>query len=141
MDRASASHDLSKNGSPWGIPGAQVDGMDVLAVKDGGRRRRRALPRRQGALLLEMQTYRYRGHSMSDPARYRTARRGAEDAQPARLHRECAPQLDAIGVTEAEFEGDRRRGEARSCRMPPISRSPAPNPTRAELFTDVLLEG
>ena len=69
VERASASHDLSKNGSPWGIPGLQVDGMDVLAVREAGEQAMAWCRAAKGPFLLEVQTYRYRGHSMSDPAR------------------------------------------------------------------------
>ena len=72
VERASASRDLSKNGAPWGIPGEQVDGMDVLAVKEAGERAVAHCRAGKGPYLLEMKTYRYRGHSMSDPAKYRT---------------------------------------------------------------------
>jgi pyruvate dehydrogenase E1 component alpha subunit len=71
VERASATTELYKRGEGFGIPGEQVDGMDVLAVRaagEGGRAR----PRRQGPYVMEMKTYRYRGHSMSDPAKYRT---------------------------------------------------------------------
>ncbi len=72
VERASASRDLSKNGAPWGIPGEQVNGMDVAAVKEAGERAVAHCRAGNGPYLLEMKTYRYRGHSMSDPAKYRT---------------------------------------------------------------------
>ena len=101
VERASASHDLSKNGVPWGIPGAQVDGMDVLAVKAAAELAVAQCRAGKGPYLLEVKTYRYRGHSMSDPARYRTARGGADDAHPARLHRARAPRCwTTLGVDE-----------------------------------------
>jgi pyruvate dehydrogenase E1 component alpha subunit len=70
--RASAQTDFSKRGISFGIPGEQVDGMDVRAVREAGRRAIEHARSGEGPYILEMQTYRYRGHSMSDPAKYRT---------------------------------------------------------------------
>ena len=98
VERASASHDLSKNGAPWGIPGVQVDGMDVAGGEGGGRDLAVAHCRAgNGPYLLEVKTYRYRGHSMSDPAQVPLPRRGAEDAQRTRLHRGGAARLLVAG--------------------------------------------
>ena len=72
VTRASAQIDFSKRGVSFGIPGEQVDGMDVRAVRDAGQRAIEYARSGQGPYILEMQTYRYRGHSMSDPAKYRT---------------------------------------------------------------------
>src|SRR3954468_19978604 len=85
VERASASQDLSKNGVPWGIPGMQVDGMDVLAVKQAAEQAITACRAGKGPYLLEVKTYRYRGHSMSDPARYRTR----EEVQAMRTQHDC----------------------------------------------------
>ncbi len=70
--RASAQVDLSKRGLSFNIPGEQVDGMDVRAVKAAGERAAAWCRAGKGPFILEMLTYRYRGHSMSDPAKYRT---------------------------------------------------------------------
>ncbi|WP_075215876.1 pyruvate dehydrogenase (acetyl-transferring) E1 component subunit alpha [Mongoliimonas terrestris] len=72
VSRASAQTDFSKRGVSFGIPGEQVDGMDVRAVKAAGERAVKHCREGHGPFILEMQTYRYRGHSMSDPAKYRT---------------------------------------------------------------------
>jgi pyruvate dehydrogenase E1 component alpha subunit len=72
VSRASAQTDFSKRGVSFGIPGEQVDGMDVVAVREAGRRAIEHARSGEGPYILEMQTYRYRGHSMSDPAKYRT---------------------------------------------------------------------
>jgi pyruvate dehydrogenase E1 component alpha subunit len=70
--RSSAQTDFSKRGISFNIPGEQVDGMDVRAVKAAGDKAVAWCREGKGPYILEMQTYRYRGHSMSDPAKYRT---------------------------------------------------------------------
>src|ERR1700693_3549122 len=72
VTRSSAQTDFSKRGISFNIPGEQVDGMDVRAVKAAGDRAVAWGRAGNGPFILEMQTYRYRGHSMSDPAKYRT---------------------------------------------------------------------
>ena len=70
--RHSASHDLYVRASPYGIQGKQVDGMNVLAVRAAGKEALEHARSGEGPFVLEMLTYRYRGHSMSDPAKYRS---------------------------------------------------------------------
>jgi pyruvate dehydrogenase E1 component alpha subunit len=72
VTRSSAQTDFSKRGVSFNIPGEQVDGMDVRAVKAAGDKAVAWCRAGSGPYILEMQTYRYRGHSMSDPAKYRT---------------------------------------------------------------------
>src|SRR5579863_8079984 len=72
ITRSSAQTQLSKRGVSFNIPGEQVDGMDVRAVKAAGDKAIAWCRAGKGPYILEMQTYRYRGHSMSDPAKYRT---------------------------------------------------------------------
>ncbi len=70
--RSTASPTLYGRGEAYGIPGEQVDGMDVLAVKAAGEKAVAHCRAGKGPYILEVMTYRYRGHSMSDPAKYRT---------------------------------------------------------------------
>jgi pyruvate dehydrogenase E1 component alpha subunit len=70
--RSSAQADFSKRGTSFNIPGTQVDGMDVRAVKAAAEDALAWCRAGKGPIILEMMTYRYRGHSMSDPAKYRT---------------------------------------------------------------------
>jgi pyruvate dehydrogenase E1 component alpha subunit len=70
--RSSAQVDFSKRGASFSIPGTQVDGMDVRAVKAAAEDALAWCRAGKGPIILEMMTYRYRGHSMSDPAKYRT---------------------------------------------------------------------
>jgi len=72
INRASALTNLSQRGASFNIPGRQVDGMDVRAVKDAGEEAVDWARSGKGPFILEMLTYRYRGHSMSDPAKYRS---------------------------------------------------------------------
>jgi len=140
VERASASKDLSKNGAAFGIPGMQVDGMDVLAVKAAGEVAVAACRASKGPYLLEVKTYRYRGHSMSDPARYRTR----EEVQMMRTQHDCIEgarhKLEGMGVNDATIKAidDEVKGIVQEAADFAQS-SPEPDP--AELYTDVLVEG
>jgi pyruvate dehydrogenase E1 component alpha subunit len=140
VERASASHDLSKNGAPWGIPGMQVDGMDVLAVKDAADQAVAHCRAGKGPYLLEVKTYRYRGHSMSDPAKYRTR----EEVQSMRTQHDCIEgvrhRLEEAGVAEADFK--KIDDEVKAIIQDAADFAQAsPEPDPAELWTDVMLEG
>ena len=139
VERASASHDLSKNGAPWGIPGVQVDGMDVTAVKQAAEIAVAHARAGNGPYLMEMMTYRYRGHSMSDPAKYRTR----EEVQKMRTERDCIEaarhRLEALGVAEAEFKRIEDQVKARVQDAADFAQT-SPEPDPAELWTDVLVE-
>jgi pyruvate dehydrogenase E1 component alpha subunit len=140
VERASASRDLSQNGAPWGIPGMQVDGMDVLAVKDAAEQAVAHCRAGKGPFLLEVKTYRYRGHSMSDPAKYRTR----EEVQLMRTQHDCIEnarhRLEEAGVDEKTFKAidDEVKGIIQDAAD--FAQS-SPEPELSELYTDVMLEG
>jgi pyruvate dehydrogenase E1 component alpha subunit len=140
VDRASASHDLSKNGAPWGIPGMRVDGMDVLAVKDAAEQAVAHCRAGKGPYLLEMETYRYRGHSMSDPARYRTR----EEVQAMRTQHDAIEsvrhKLEALGIDEAAIKTIDDEVKAIVQDAADFAQK-SPEPDASALWTDVLLEG
>jgi pyruvate dehydrogenase E1 component alpha subunit len=139
VDRASASKDLSKNGAPWGITGVAVDGMDVVAVKEAADIAVAACRAGKGPYLLEVKTYRYRGHSMSDPAKYRTR----DEVQKMRTERDCIEaarhMLEGEGVGEAEFKKIDDEVKAVIQDAADFAQS-SPEPSPDELWTDVLVE-
>jgi pyruvate dehydrogenase E1 component alpha subunit len=139
VERASASRDLSKNGAPWNIPGVQVNGMDVAAVYDASREAVAHCRAGNGPYLLEMMTYRYRGHSMSDPAKYRTR----EEVQEMRERHDpiegARVKLLAAGVEEDALKAIEAEIRAIAQDAADFAQT-APEPDPAELWTDVLLE-
>ncbi len=139
VERASASRDLSKNGAPWGIKGAQVDGMDVAAVRAAAQVAVAACRAGEGPYLLEVQTYRYRGHSMSDPGRYRTR----DEIEAMRQNRDCIEQvrhkLEADGVAEADIKTIDDRVKALIADAAQFAQD-SPEPDAAELWTDIMVE-
>ncbi len=139
VERASASHELWKNGAPWGIPGAQADGMDVTAVYEAASQAVAHCRAGNGPYLLEVMTYRYRGHSMSDPARYRTR----EEVQQMRTQRDpidgAKQKLESLGVDEASLKEIDDSVKATIQEAAEYAQS-SPEPESSELWTDVLLE-
>jgi pyruvate dehydrogenase E1 component alpha subunit len=85
VKRATKSTTLYGRGTAYGIPGEQVDGMDVLAVKEAAEKAVAHCRAGKGPYILEMMTYRYRGHSMSDPAKYRTR----EEVEKIKSEKDC----------------------------------------------------
>ncbi len=140
VERATASHDLSQNGAPWGIASLQVDGMDVDAVKHAADIATAHCRAGKGPFLLEMKTYRYRGHSMSDPGRYRSR----EEIQKMRSERDCIEaarhKLAAFDVDEAEIK--RIDDEVKAIVQDAADfAQTSPEPDPSELWTDILKEG
>ncbi|MFE1602046.1 pyruvate dehydrogenase (acetyl-transferring) E1 component subunit alpha [Methylobacterium sp. ID0610] len=140
VSRASAQTDFSKRGVSFGIPGEQVDGMDVRAVREAARRAIEHARSGEGPYILEMQTYRYRGHSMSDPAKYRTkdeVARMREESDPIEQVRKRL--LGPHKLPEDEIKAvDAKVREIVNASADFATNDPEPDPS--ELWTDVLLE-
>ena len=137
VQRASASTELSKRGEAYGIPGLQVDGMDVIKVQEATEEVIAKVRKGEGPYILEMMTYRYRGHSMSDPAKYRTR----EEVQKMRSEHDPIDQLkkvildNKISDEDALKSIDREIKDIISDAADFAQNSPEPDP--AELYTDV----
>jgi len=138
--RASAKADLHRRGEGFGIPGQQVDGMDVIAVTAAGGKAVAAARAGQGPQIIEMMTYRYRGHSMSDPGKYRSREEVAKVRQESDPIDRLRAQLIAGGhADEAALKGiDKAIRDVVSAATEFAQNSPEPDP--AELYTDVLVE-
>ena len=140
IERASASTEFYRRGEPWGIPGEAVDGMNVLTVREAGMRAVAHAKAGKGPYILEMKTYRYRGHSMSDPAKYRSK----EEVEKMRSQHDPIEQLakmigDAKIADEARLKQiDREVKEIVTASADFAQQSPEPDPS--ELWTDVLVE-
>jgi pyruvate dehydrogenase E1 component alpha subunit len=136
VTRSSAQTDFSKRGISFNIPGEQVDGMDVRAVKAAGDKAVAHCRAGNGPYILEMQTYRYRGHSMSDPAKYRTR----EEVDKVRHDQDPIEQvrnrLLAASVSEADLKAiDAEVREIVNASAEFAQADPEPDPS--ELYTDI----
>lgn len=138
VERASASRDLSKNGAPWGITGRKVDGMDVASVYHAAREALEYCRSGKGPYLLEMETYRYRGHSMSDPAKYRSR----DEVDQMRKNRDPIESLKAemvkLGFEESFFKKIEKDVKAIVQESAEFAQE-SPEPHESELWTDILV--
>ena len=140
IDRSSSTTDLSQRGASFDIPGEQVDGMDVRAVKAAGDKAVQRARDGKGPYILEMLTYRYRGHSMSDPAKYRSK----EEVQKMRSEHDPIEQvrarmLDKGLVGEDELKQIDKDVRAIVNESAEFAQN-APEPDASELYTDILKE-
>ena len=138
VERHASETELFKRGISFEIEGEEVDGMDVYAVKKAGERAVKYARSGKGPYILEMKTYRYRGHSMSDPAKYRTR----EEVQDIREHKDPIEAIKKVllenGSTEDELKAidkDIRKTVTEAADF--AESSPEPEP--GELYTDVLV--
>jgi pyruvate dehydrogenase E1 component alpha subunit len=136
VSRSSAQQDFSKRGVSFNIPGEQVDGMDVRAVKAAGDKAVKWCRDGKGPYILEMQTYRYRGHSMSDPAKYRTR----EEVEKVRHDHDPIEQVRQrlLGLKVSEDELKKIDANVRQIVAEAADFATRdPEPDVAELWTDV----
>jgi pyruvate dehydrogenase E1 component alpha subunit len=139
VNRSSAEDQLYRRGESFRIPGLQVNGMDVLAVRGATEEALKWVKGGNGPIILEMKTYRYRGHSMSDPAKYRSR----EEVQSVREKSDpiegVKKRLEEAGMSEADLKAiDQQIRKIVSEAADFAEVSPEPEP--AELYTDVLVE-
>lgn len=139
VNRSSAEDQLFRRGDSFRIPGLQVDGMDVLAVRGAATTALEWVRGGKGPILLELKTYRYRGHSMSDPAKYRSR----EEVQSVREKSDpieaIKRELQAGGASEDDLKAidkDIRQIVTEAADFA----EQMPEPDRSELYTDVLVE-
>ena len=139
VERAASEPEFYKRGESFRIPGIQVDGMDVLAVRGAAEEAMAWTHAGKGPIILELLTYRYRGHSMSDPAKYRSK----EEVQDFREHRDpidhAAAELQKLGFKEEELKAIDKEIKDIVVGAAKFSED-APEPEASELYTDVLVE-
>ncbi|WP_180897175.1 pyruvate dehydrogenase (acetyl-transferring) E1 component subunit alpha [Martelella soudanensis] len=138
VSRSSAETDFSKRGASFNIPGKQVDGMDVRAVKAAAEEAESFAREGNGPFILEMMTYRYRGHSMSDPAKYRSK----DEVQKMRAEHDPIEQvrkrlLDKEWATEDELKAIDKDVRSIISDAADFAQTD-PEPDASELYTDIL---
>jgi pyruvate dehydrogenase E1 component alpha subunit len=136
VTRSSAQTDFSKRGISFNIPGEQVDGMDVRAVKAAADKAVAWCRAGKGPFILEMQTYRYRGHSMSDPAKYRTR----EEVEKVRHDQDPIEQVRSRLLAAKMGEDELKKIDAEVREIVNAAADFAqhdPEPEASELYTDI----
>jgi len=139
VNRSSSEDQLYKRGESFRISGLQVDGMDVLAVRGAAETALQWVRAGKGPIILEMKTYRYRGHSMSDPAKYRSR----EEVQAVRDKSDpieaVKRELEKAGAKEDELKAIDTEIKKIVVEAADFAEQ-APEPEPKELYTDVLVE-
>jgi len=134
-----AAGDLYRRGEGFNIPGEQVDGQDVFAVRDAAAKALDYVRSGNGPYILEMMTYRYRGHSMSDPAKYRTK----EEVEDYKTSKDPIDRLKAVmfdeGIKEDDLKDIDKEIKAIIKETEEFAKT-SPEPAAEELWTDVLVE-
>ncbi len=139
VNRSSSEDQLYRRGESFRVPGLQVDGMDVLAVRGAAQTAVDWVRAGKGPLLLEMKTYRYRGHSMSDPAKYRSREEVAAVREKSDPIEHCKAELIKMGAaTEASLKDLEKQVKAIVAEAADFAEQ-TPEPDASELYTDVLV--
>ncbi|WP_425997173.1 pyruvate dehydrogenase (acetyl-transferring) E1 component subunit alpha [Caulobacter sp. DWR1-3-2b1] len=139
VERSASETAFHKRGVSFRIPGEEVDGMDIVAVREAGARATEHARSGQGPYILEMKTYRYRGHSMSDPAKYRSKEEVDEVKQTRDPIDHIKERLAKAGVTEGDLKGIDAEVKRIVAEAAEFART-SPEPDPSELYTDVYLE-
>ncbi len=137
VQRSASEPDFHKRGESFRIPGLKVDGMDVLAVR-GAAEVALAWAKENGPIILELSTYRYRGHSMSDPAKYRTREEVQNVREKSDPIERLAKELEGMGVAEEELKAIDKEIRAIVSEAADFAEQ-SPEPAPEELYTDVLV--
>ena len=138
VNRSSAGENLSDRGKPYGIMSEIVDGMDILAVREAAIRAIDYCRSGKGPYILEMKTYRYRGHSMSDPAKYRTrdeVDRIRKTSDPIENVKSLLNKMGVEDKTLKDIDTDIKSVIAEAAKFAQDS----PEPSEDELFTDITI--
>lgn len=139
VNRSSSEDQLFRRGESFRIPGMQVNGMDVLEVRGAAEMAVKHVRSGKGPILLELKTYRYRGHSMSDPAKYRSR----EEVQSMRDKSDAIEQVKGelmeMGLSEADLKDIDKKIRKTVAEAADFAES-SPEPEPSELYTDVLVE-
>jgi pyruvate dehydrogenase E1 component alpha subunit len=140
VKRSHASAELYKLGEPFGIPGVQVDGMDVLAVYEAAKKVIAHVRSGKGPFLMEVKTYRYRGHSMSDPAKYRSKEEVEDFKENKDAINKFRKYLESEGfANEAGFKKIEDEVKAIVNDAAEYAKN-SPEPDATELWTDITQE-
>ena len=139
VKRSSAETEFYRRGTAFRIPGMDVNGMDVLEVRQAAEIAFAHVRAGNGPVLMELNTYRYRGHSMSDPAKYRTREEVQEVREKSDPIEGAKAELVRMGVDEDKLKDIDKRIKAQVAEAADFAES-SPEPGGSELYTDVLVE-
>ena len=138
VNRSSAGDNLSDRGKAYGIKSEIVDGMDIIAVRDAAIRAIEYCRSGKGPYILEMKTYRYRGHSMSDPAKYRTRDEVEKIRKTSDPIENIKILLNKMGVEDKALKDIDVKIKSKIADAAKFAQD-SPEPSEAELYTDITI--